>query len=250
MFKLHIIIFLFLFLFSSVSLSDDNPNNLPKCSDSLDPYKWDKCFKRVIFGNGFKYSGTWKNGSFNGKGTIVDDLDNIEYGDFKEGKLGWQRYDYKKLNGIWTTRSDGLAENIYFYNQWVGFKNIDYVCKILATQPTFIRKKNSKNFNVKHLSFVVLLTNCKNNKFTKSFDNIFVSNKGDLILFQTKEMSPNEKFNPMLNPTFPNKYYPGFNSAYYNSFERDKIDFIKIKKIKNKLTKEEFFNNFEHKFGN
>ena len=46
----------------------------------------------------------------------------------KEGKLGWQRYDYKKLNGIWTTRSDGLAENIYFYNQWVGFKNIDYVC--------------------------------------------------------------------------------------------------------------------------
>ena len=61
---------------------------------------------------------------------------------------------------------------------------------------------------------------------------------------------PNEKFNPMLNPTFPNKYYPGFNSAYYNSFERDKIDFIKIKKIKNKLTKEEFFNNFEHKFGN
>ena len=91
-------------------------------------------------------------------------------------------------------------------------------------------------------------TNCKDNKFVLSFDNIFIGNKGGLTLFQMKVMRPDEEVNPIMNPTFPERYYPGLTASYYDSFERADVDFFDIKKIDNKLTKEEFLKHFGHKF--
>ena len=44
-----------------------------------------------------------------------------------------------------------------------------------------------------------------------------------------------------MNPTFPNQYF-------YDSFEKENIDFVIIKKTKENLTKEKFFKEFGHKF--
>ena len=120
----------------------------------------------------------------------------------------------------------------------------------MATESPFIRNKNSKEFGIKNLSFKIFITNCKDNNFILSFDNIFIANKGAIVLFQMKVMEPNEEDNPILNPTFPEKYYPGLNISYYDSFERGDIGFYKINKTQGILTEEEFFNNFGHKFEN
>ena len=90
----------------------------------------------------------------------------------------------------------------------------------------------------------------KDNKFVLSFDNIFIANRGELVLLQMKVMRPNEEDNPIMNPTFPEKYYPGLSISHYDSFERGDVDFFKIKKIQDELTKEEFLKNFGHKFKN
>ena len=60
---------------------------------------------------------TWKNGNFDGKGKIVDDLGNFEQGDFIEGRFNWQwDYDFKKqLNGIWSIKQGAFNETIYFF---------------------------------------------------------------------------------------------------------------------------------------
>ena len=117
----------------------------------------------------------------------------------------------------------------------------------MSTEPTFIRNKNSKKYEVNKLSFIVFRTNCKDNKFVLSFDNIFIGNSGKLTLFQMKVMRPNEGVNPIINSTFPERYYPGLNASYYDSFERGDIDFFEIKKISSELTKEEFVKNFNSK---
>ena len=177
-------------------------------------------------------------------------LGNFEEGDFLEGRFNWQwNYNPKKqLNGIWNIKQGVFNETIYFYNNWIGFKNIDKVCERLSTEPTFIRNKNSKKYGVNKLSFIVFRTNCKDNKFVLSFDNIFIGNSGKLTLFQMKVMRPNEGVNPIMNSTFPERYYPGLNASYYDSFERGDIDFFEIKKISSELTKEEFVKNFNSKF--
>ena len=46
-----------------------------------------------------------------------------------------------------------------------------------------------------------------------------------MVLFQMKELVPDEEVNPVLNQTFPNE-------NFYNSFEKDKVSFIRLKKIK------------------
>ncbi len=243
------IIILTLFLTSN-SFANENPKNLPNCNDNIKPNKWSNCYNYVKYGNDFKYSGTWKNGEFNGIGKIVDDLGNFEQGDFLWGRVKWQRdYDFEKqLNGIWSIKQGAFNETIYFYDNWIGFKNIDIVCSKLATESAFIRNKNSKKYGVNTLSFIVLRTNCKDNNFVLSFDNIFIGNSGKLTLFQMKVMRPNEGVNPIMNSTFPERYYPGLNASYYDSFERGDIDFFEIKKISSELTKEEFVKNFNSKF--
>jgi len=246
-------IFLFVLLtliYSKHVFANENPNNLTECNNNLEPSKWNNCYKYVKYGNDFKYSGTWRNGNFDGRGKIFDDLGNFEQGDFKEGRFNWQwDYDYKKqLNGIWSIKKGAFNETIYFYDNWIGFKNIEKVCSKLSTEPAFIRNKNSKKYGVNTLSFIVFRTNCKDNKFVLSFDNIFIGNKGGLTLFQMKVMRPDEEVNPIMNPTFPERYYPGLTASYYDSFERADVDFFDIKKIDNKLTKEEFLKHFGHKF--
>ena len=242
--------FLITILFSNFLFANENPKNLPDCDDNIKPNKWNNCYNYVKYGNDFEYSGTWKNGEFNGIGKIVDDLGNFEQGDFLEGRFNWQ-WDYnpkKQLNGIWNVKQGVFNETIYFYGNWIGFKNIDKVCERLSTEPTFIRKKNSNKYGTNKLSFIVLKTNCKDNKFVLSFDNIFIGNSGKLTLFQMKVMRPNEGVNPIMNSTFPERYYPGLNASYYDSFERGDIDFFEIKKISSELTKEEFVKNFNSKF--
>jgi hypothetical protein len=233
-----------------LSLADENTKNLPDCDDNIKPNKWNNCFRHVKYGNGFEYSGTWKNGNFDGKCKIVDDLGNFEQGDFIEGGFNWQ-WDYdsiKQLNGIWSIKQGAFNETIYFYDDWIGFKNIDKVCSRLSTEPAFIRNKNSKKYGVNTLSFIVFRTNCKDNKFVLSFDNIFIGNRGGLTLFQMKVMRPDEEVNPMINSTFPERYYPGLPVSYYDSFERGDVDFFEIEKISNQLTKKEFIKNFKKKF--
>jgi hypothetical protein len=233
-----------------LSLADENTKNLPDCDDNIKPNKWNNCFRHVKYGNGFEYSGTWKNGNFDGKCKIVDDLGNFEQGDFIEGGFNWQ-WDYdsiKQLSGIWSIKQGAFNETIYFYDDWIGFKNIDKVCSRLSTEPAFIRNKNSKKYGVNTLSFIVFRTNCKDNKFVLSFDNIFIGNRGGLTLFQMKVMRPDEEVNPMINSTFPERYYPGLPVSYYDSFERGDVDFFEIEKISNQLTKEEFIKNFKKKF--
>ena len=66
------IIILTLFLTSN-SFANENPKNLPNCNDNIKPNKWSNCYNYVKYGNDFKYSGTWKNGEFNGIGKIFDD---------------------------------------------------------------------------------------------------------------------------------------------------------------------------------
>lgn len=233
----------------NISFADENPKKLPNCNNSIEPEKWNNCYKQVKYGNGFEYSGTWKNGQFDGKGKIVDDLGNFEQGSFSDGSLDWQQeYDYEKLNGIWSIKESEFSETIYIYNNWIGFENIDKVCERLSTEYPFIRKKNSKKYGVDNLSFIVFRTNCKDNKYIYSFDNIFVGNKGDLVLFQMKTMSEKEGFNPVVNSTFPESYYPGLLVSYYDSFERGDIGFFEIKKIRNNLTEVEFIKKFNHKF--
>jgi len=250
-FKIFLFFFIIQFL-NNFLYANENPNNLPDCSNDINPNEWSNCYKYVGYGNNFEYSGTWKNGTFNGIGKIFDDLGNFEQGNFKEGIFNWQwEYNYEELNGVWNLEAGGeFSETIYFFENWIGFKSIDKVCKILATESPFIRNKNSKEFGIKNLSFKIFITNCKDNNFILSFDNIFIANKGAVVLFQMKVMEPNEEVNPILNPTFPEKYYPGLNISYYDSFERGDIGFYKINKTQGILTEEEFFNNFGHKFDN
>jgi len=92
-----------------------------------------------------------------------------------------------------------------------------------------------------------LKTNCKDHKFQKefqtSFDNIFIANEGELVLFQTKILKENEEINPVWNTTFSN-------GVYYDSFEKKDVGFLILKKITKNISKEDFLSKFKHKFNN
>ena len=76
--KKFLILFFFVFQFLNNFLyANENPNNLPDCSNDINPNKWSNCYKYVGYGNDFEYSGTWKNGRFNGMGKIFDDWGNF-----------------------------------------------------------------------------------------------------------------------------------------------------------------------------
>jgi hypothetical protein len=230
---------------------ENNPENLPYCSNDLKLIEWNDCYKHVEYENGFEYSGVWKFGSFNGKGTIIDDLNNFEYGFFEDGAFAWQwQYDYSKLDGVWNLIGDLSGETIYIYDGWIGIKSIDMVCRILATEPVFIRNNKPNQVGVTDLSFVVFKTNCKDNMFPVSFDNIFIANKGDIVLMQMKVIKPNEGDNPIFDATFPEKYYPGLTATYIDSFEREDVLFFEINRIQDQMTEQDFLQNFGHKFQN
>ena len=105
--------------------------------------------------------------------------------------------------------------------------NTDFVCQILFTEKLSIKKEELfrvKKYGVTQLSYIVLGTNCKDEKFQKkfetSFDNIFISNKGELFLFQTKNLN------------------------------NDDLDFLTPIQIIKTLSKEDFLSKFKHKFSN
>ena len=110
----------------------------------------------------------------------------------------------------------------------------------MSTEHPFIVSKNSKKFGVKENSFVILITNCKSNEDRFGFDNIFIANKGDLVLFQYS--TDFEEF----FRTFPFKI--GGPSPYLNSFERDELKFVKINNVTREMDENKFLGQFKHKF--
>ena len=110
----------------------------------------------------------------------------------------------------------------------------------MSTEHPFIVSKNSKKFGVKENSYVVLRTNCKNNEGKFGFDNIFIANKGDLVLFQYST-----DFEELFR-TFPFKI--GGPSPYLNSFERDELKFVKINNVTREMDENKFLGQFKHKF--
>ena len=243
--KIIIFVYLFVSFVLTSAFCEEPPSKFPPCDTSLERQSWNNCYKKVTFGDGFKYHGEWNRGLFHGKGKFITAEGLIEEGEWIEGSLKWQsKYYYKRhLPGIWEVKTNSINEKIYFYGQWIGFLNLDHVCRILSTEPTFIRNKNAKNYGVKKSAFIILRTNCKDNKFKKSFDNIFITNEGSLVLFQTKIVSSSELTNPVLNSTFPD-------NVFYDSFERKELDFLLPKQITKNLTEEEFLSKFKHKFEN
>jgi hypothetical protein len=206
---------------------------------------------------GTKYVGEWKEGKRHGQGTYTWADGTIDKGIWKYDKLEWQiDYRYKKfLKGIWTINQpmdsflnesesghNFVDEEIYFFNANIGFVSADYVCQILSTEPLFIPSKNSKKFGVKGTAFVVHKTNCKYNEEKFGFDNIFIANKGSLVLFQYST-----DFEEPLD-TFPFKI--GGPSPYLNSFERDELKFVKINNVTREMDENKFLGQFRHKFEN
>ena len=238
-------IVLFFLLFSNISFSNEKPSQYPFCDDNLNSKDWNDCYKEVTYRDGFKYHGEWKRGLFHGKGKFINPDGIVDEGEWIEGKKEWQlKYRRNKhLQGIWGIENDYTKEQIYIFEQWIGFLNNDHVCRILATETPFIKITKNNKYNINNITFIVLLTNCKDNKFKNSFDNIFIGNEGNLVFFQMKELEANEEVNPILNPTFPNQYF-------YESFEKNKVNFVTLKKIRNTLTEEEFLKTFNHKFSN
>ena len=241
--KIFIKTIFFVILILNPSNSNEPPSKYPPCDTNIKSKDWSECYKEVSYRDGFKYQGEWKNGLFHGKGKFINPEGIFEEGQWIEGKRDWQiKYRRKEhLQGVWEIENDYSKEQIYIFGQWIGFLNNDHLCRILATEKPILKISKNNNFKVNKMTFVVLLTNCKDNKFKNSFDNIFIGNEGNLVLFQMKELVENEEVNPVLNPTFPNE-------NFYNSFEKDKVSFIRLKKIKNTLTEEDFLDNFKHKF--
>jgi hypothetical protein len=205
-------------------------SSLPECQGSpLNESNWQE-------------SSEWNN--CQGAVTFFEGLS--EEGEWIYGKLKWQS-EYNRnehLSGIWEIKTNSINEKIYFYDQWIGFLNSDLVCQILFTEKPFIRNKNAKDYGVKNLTFIVLGTNCKTHKFQEefqtSFDNVFIANEGELVLFQTKILKENEETG-YLNRTFPN-------GALYNSFEKKDVGFLMLKRITKNISKEDFLSKFKHKF--
>ena len=204
---------------------------------------------------GTKYVGEWKDDKRHGQGTYRWADGTIDKGIWKYGKLEWQiDFKYKKfLKGIWTINQpmdlflnesksghNFVDEEMYMYKKWIGFANADHLCEILGTAHEFIPSKNLKKFGVKGTAFVVLQTNCKNNEGRFGFDNIFIANKGDLVLFQYSTDFEEQFF------TFPFKI--GGPSPYLNSFERDELKFVKINNVTREMDENKFLGQFKHKF--
>ena len=242
--NLSLCLFLFL-LFCGLANAE---SSLPKCEDP-DYTKWTDCFTGAKFTDGNTYIGEWKDGQFHGKGKLTFPDGSVEIGGWKYGKLEWQiDFDRTKiLDGVWTINQpmdsffhNFVDEKIYVYKKWIGFVKSDFLCEILATEHQFIPSKNSKKFGVKENSFVILITNCKSNEDRFGFDNIFIANKGDLVLFQYS--TDFEEF----FRTFPFKI--GGPSPYLNSFERDELKFVKIYNVSREMNESKFLGQFRHKF--
>ena len=198
---------------------------------------------------GTKYVGEWKDGKRHGQGTYTWADGTIDKGIWKYGKLEWQiDFDRTKiLDGVWTINQpmdsffhNFVDEKIYVYKKWIGFVKPDFLCEILSTEHEFIPSKNLKKFGVKGTAFVVLQTNCKSNEDRFGFDNIFIANKGDLVLFQYST-DFEEPFD-----TFPFKI--GGPSPYLNSFERDELKFVQINNVTKEIDENKYLGQFRHKF--
>ena len=232
-------------------LWSSNVYALPQCEGS-NHNKWTDCFRSVEYQDGVTYDGEWRKGLFHGKGTLTLPDGNNVYGGWKHGKLEWQAdFDRSKvLSGVWTikqpiekflqeTDHNFTEEEIYIYKHWIGFVKADHICQILGTEKEFISNKHSRKFGVKGQSFVILLTNCKSKKGKFGLDNLFITNKGSLVLFQYSS-NFEKQFTFSINTLVPNRYK--------DAFYREEVKFVKIDKISDEMNDKKFLNKFKHKF--
>ena len=93
--KLITILFLVLFGLSSTTYAE---SSLPKCQG--DDYKqWTNCYAEIIFPRN-EYKGEWKDGKFEGKGTLTEAWGGVYTGDFKNNLAhGFGRQEEK--DGSW-----------------------------------------------------------------------------------------------------------------------------------------------------
>ena len=95
--KIIIFVYLFVSFVLTSAFCEEPPSKFPPCDTSLERQSWNNCYKKVTFGDGFKYHGEWNRGLFHGKGKFITTEGFIEEGEWIEGSLKWQsKYYYKR----------------------------------------------------------------------------------------------------------------------------------------------------------
>ena len=166
----------------------------------------------------------------------------------------WQKeWSYEELNGVWKinqpmdsflneskSNHNFIDEEIYFFRGFIGFTKSDRVCRLNSTERVSITSENRKKFGIKGSAIIVHPTNCKDNEKKFGFDNIFIANKGSLVLFQYTT-----NFEKMLTFDFVREGGP---DLFKTAFERDDVKFVKINHVIKKIDEKKFLGQFKHKF--
>tara|TARA_R110000765_G_scaffold402697_1_gene498553 strand:+ start:69 stop:650 length:582 start_codon:yes stop_codon:yes gene_type:complete len=166
----------------------------------------------------------------------------------------WQKeWSYEELNGVWKinqpmdsflneskSNHNFIDEEIYFFRGLIGFAKSDRICRLNSTERVNITSENRKKFGIKGSAIIVHPTNCKDNEKKFGFDNIFIANKGSLVLFQYTT-----NFEKMLTFDFIREGGP---DLFKTAFERDDVKFVKINHVIKKIDEKKFLGQFKHKF--
>ena len=166
----------------------------------------------------------------------------------------WQKeWSYEELNGVWKinqpmdsflneskSNHNFIDEEIYFFRGLIGFAKSDRICRLNSTERVSITSENRKKFGIKGSAIIVHPTNCKDNEKKFGFDNIFIANKGSLVLFQYTT-----NFEKMLTFDFVREGGP---DLFKTAFERDDVKFVKINHVIKKIDEKKFLGQFKHKF--
>ena len=166
----------------------------------------------------------------------------------------WQKeWSYEELNGVWKinqpmdsflneskSNHNFIDEEIYFFRGLIGFAKSDRICRLNSTERVSITSESRKKFGIKGSAIIVHPTNCKDNEKKFGFDNIFIANKGSLVLFQYTT-----NFEKMLTFDFVREGGP---DLFKTAFERDDVKFVKINHVIKKIDEKKFLGQFKHKF--
>ena len=166
----------------------------------------------------------------------------------------WQKeWSYEELNGVWKinqpmdsflneskSNHNFIDEEIYFFRGLIGFAKSDRICRLNSTERVSITSESRKKFGIKGSAIIVHPTNCKDNEKKFGFDNIFIANKGSLVLFQYTT-----NFEKMLTFDFIREGGP---DLFKTAFERDDVKFVKINHVIKKIDEKKFLGQFKHKF--